>query len=64
MKGEFEIGTQHHIHLETQSCIVRPIEDGQYEVECATQNLKGIQMVVANALDIRNNDIDIKVNVV
>ena len=26
--GEFQIGSQYHFHLETQTCIVKPEEDG------------------------------------
>ena len=28
VSGEFQIGSQYHFHLETQTCIVTPEEDG------------------------------------
>ena len=35
--GQFEVGGQYHFHLETQTCLVRPEEDG-LEILCATQH--------------------------
>jgi len=29
IEGEFEIGSQYHFHMETQSCLVTPSENGQ-----------------------------------
>lgn len=63
ISGEFEIGAQHHFHLETQSCIVRPLEDNQYQIDCATQWIAGVQSVVARALDIQHNALDIRVSI-
>ena len=61
--GEFEIdGTQAHFHLETHTCRVRPIEDGQLEVAASTQYVAKVQVVIAKALGISENAIDMKVN--
>ena len=62
ISGEFEIGAQHHFHLETQTCIVRPLEDGEYEIDCATQWIAGIQIVVARALNVQHNALDVRVS--
>jgi len=32
VQGEFEIGSQYHFHMETQSCIVKPTENGQVKL--------------------------------
>jgi xanthine dehydrogenase molybdopterin-binding subunit B len=32
VSGEFEIGSQYHFHMETQSVIVRPVEDFQVKI--------------------------------
>jgi xanthine dehydrogenase molybdopterin-binding subunit B len=61
VEGEFEIGSQYHFHLEPQTCIVRPIEDGQYQVLSSTQHVYKVQAAVARALDISENAIDCKV---
>jgi xanthine dehydrogenase/oxidase len=57
VQGEFEMGSQYHFHMETQSCIVRPIENGEYEVIVSTQWVDGVTQVVASVLGIKNNRI-------
>lgn len=59
MQGEFEVGSQYHFHMETQSCIVRPVENGGYEVRSATQWLGSVQDTVAKALGVDNNKVDV-----
>ncbi len=61
VSGEFEIGTQHHFHLETHTTLVRPIEDGQYEIYCATQWISQAQKTIAKALGIPLHNLDMKV---
>ncbi|TRY76734.1 hypothetical protein TCAL_11871 [Tigriopus californicus] len=61
VQGEFEIGSQYHFHMETQSCIVRPIEEGQFEVFSATQHMDGVQKSIAMALGINMNKINVSV---
>ena len=40
--GEFEIGSQYHFHLETQTCIVTPEEDGVRAIS-TTQYMDAVQ---------------------
>ena len=40
VSGEFEIGSQYHFHMETQSVIVRPVEDFQVKkLVCLTDKI-------------------------
>ncbi len=61
VKGEFEIGTQHHFHLENHTTLVRPIEDGQYEVHSATQWMNMTQKLLSKTLGIPLHMFDMKV---
>ena len=61
VSGEFEIGSQYHFHMETQSCIVTPKEDGQFEVFSATQWMDNVQHTISGALGIPDNKIDVQV---
>ena len=58
--GEFEIGSQYHFHLETQTCIVTPEEDG-FRVISTTQYMDAVQKIVAGALGIKESDVNISV---
>ena len=60
VQGEFEIGSQYHFHLEPHSCLVRPLEDGQYEVISATQTVYKVQATVAKALAMPENAFDLR----
>ena len=62
VQGEFEIGSQYHFHLEPHSCLVRPLEDGQYEVISATQTVYKVQATVAKALAMPENAFDLRYN--
>eukprot|EP00095_Tigriopus_kingsejongensis_P005797 maker-scaffold88_size394946-snap-gene-2.26 protein:Tk05797 transcript:maker-scaffold88_size394946-snap-gene-2.26-mRNA-1 annotation:"hypothetical protein DAPPUDRAFT_313254" len=59
--GKFEIGSQYHFHLETQTCAVRPIEEGQFEVYSSTQWISVTQSAIAKALGVSLNALDMKV---
>lgn len=48
--------------METQSCIVRPKEDGQFEVRSATQWMDKVQQTVSGVLGIPDNKIDVSVS--
>ena len=37
VSGALEVGSQYHFQMETQSCLIWPIENGQFEVRCPTQ---------------------------
>lgn len=54
IKGEFITRGQYHGHLENQTCLCFPREDG-VDVYSSTQSLDNIQAVVASALGIQNN---------
>ena len=60
VKGEFEIGSQYHFHLETQTCIVTPEEDG-VRVTSTTQYMDAVQKIVAGALGIKESDVNLTV---
>ena len=59
--GELEIGSQYHFHMETQSCVVSPDEDGQYLVQSASQWQTIVQESVSHTLGVDLNKIDTKV---
>ncbi len=60
VRGEFEIGSQHHLHIETHTTLVRPMEDGMYEVHCATQWINMTQELIAKALAVPINMFEMK----
>ncbi|XP_035716520.1 indole-3-acetaldehyde oxidase [Folsomia candida] len=58
IKGEFRVGSQYHMSMETQSCICVPREDGM-DVFCATQYPDLVQSVVASAIGVPNHFINL-----
>ena len=58
--GEFQIGSQYHFHLETQTCVVTPEEDG-VRVVSSTQYMDAVQRTVAATLGIKESDVNISV---
>ena len=54
VQGRFKMGSQYHFHMETQTCIVSPMEDG-FDVAVASQGVNMIQNIVAMALNIPVN---------
>ncbi|CAB3359533.1 Hypothetical predicted protein [Cloeon dipterum] len=58
--GTFEIGSQYHMHMETQTCLVVPTEDG-LDVYSATQWMDHVQQVIAEFLNIKESSINITV---
>ena len=60
VKGRFEVGSQYHYHIEPQTCVCIPIEDG-LNVFSATQYIDATQMAVADALKLPNNAINMEV---
>lgn len=50
LSGVFECGGQEHFYLESQACVVYPLEDGQVEVHSSSQHPSETQHVVAEAL--------------
>ena len=61
VSGQFETGRQYHFHMETQSCIVRPIENGEFDVFSTTQNMNSVQFAVSKALAVPKNKINLSV---
>ena len=60
IKGHMEQGLQYHYTMETQSCVVVPIEDG-LNVYSSTQWMDNVQVAIADALNIPNNLINMQV---
>ena len=60
IKGHMEQGLQYHYTMETQSCVVVPIEDG-LDVYSSTQWMDIGQMAIADALNIPNSLINMQV---
>lgn len=54
IKGEFRIGAQYHMSMETQTCICIPREDG-IDVYAATQFTNGVQGAISAVLGIPSN---------
>lgn len=61
VEGEIEVGSQYHFYMENQACLVRPVEDGQYEIFSTCQWMHLVQILVAGALNIQRNKVDLKV---
>ncbi|CAG7720323.1 unnamed protein product [Allacma fusca] len=60
IKGELNIGGQAHFHMENHVALVIPQDDGLM-VYSSTQWIDQTQMMIAKALNIPNNSIEIKV---
>lgn len=60
IKGMFDFRSQYHFHMETQTCICRPAEDG-IDVFSATQFMDYTQAAIADCLNIPENKVNIKV---
>ena len=58
--GEVQFGSQYHFHIETQTCVVTPEEDG-VRVISTTQYMDVVQKTVAGVLDIKESDVNITV---
>ena len=60
IEGRFRMGSQYHFHMETQTCIVTPMEDG-FDLEIASQDVNNTQHTVAAALATSANSINVTV---
>ncbi|XP_028411467.1 xanthine dehydrogenase/oxidase-like [Dendronephthya gigantea] len=56
--GEISLGTQHHIHMETHTCLCIPSEE-EMKVYAATQSTKTTQMSIAQVLNIPVNSVSV-----
>ena len=54
VEGRFKNGAQYHFYMETQVCVVTPVEDG-YDVELASQDIQNTQTTVAAVLNLPDN---------
>ena len=60
IEGRFRMGSQYHFHMETQTCIVSPVEDG-FDVDIAGQDVKIPQRQVAAVLNIPDNSVNVTI---
>ena len=60
ISGHLELGGQYHFHLETQTCIAVPTEDG-LDVFSSTQWIEPTQVAIAECLKMPNNYINMTV---
>ena len=51
VEGEFEIGNQYHVYMETLTSVCYPTEDG-IEVYCTSQDITAVQTAVASSLNL------------
>lgn len=61
IEGELELGSQYHFYMETLSAVCRPKEDKQIQLWATTQWMDFTQNLVAAALNIPKNHIDMEV---
>ena len=54
IQGRFRNGAQYHFYMETQVCVVTPVEDG-FDVELASQDIQNTQTTVAAVLNLPDN---------
>lgn len=57
LSGFFECGGQEHFYMESQACVVYPLEDGQMEVHSSSQHPSETQHVVAEALGLSLHEV-------
>merc|ERR1711971_1359831 len=60
VQGRFRMGAQYHFHMETQTAIVTPVEDG-FDVAVASQDITQIQAAVAMAMAVPANSVNVTV---
>ncbi|KAI6200324.1 Ferredoxin [Aphelenchoides besseyi] len=61
VQGQLRIGGQEHFYLETNNCIVVPIECDEFDVISSTQSVADVQVEVSHALGIPRHKINVKV---
>ena len=60
-EGELSIGSQYHNYMETHTHVIRPIENGEFEVYPATQMPHTIHVFLSQVLSIPSHKFDVKV---
>ncbi|XP_072940393.1 xanthine dehydrogenase-like [Epargyreus clarus] len=58
IRGELELNSQYHYHMETQTCVVKPTEDG-IDVYSSTQWPNLVNIAVAHCLNIPVNSVNV-----
>lgn len=58
--GHFEMGSQYHYTMETQTCVCVPSDDGM-NIYSAAQWIDGVQLAVSNVLNVPQNKLNIEV---
>ena len=61
VEGEFEVTSQYHFYMETQTMLIRPSEKGQLDVFASTQHMETVQRLISQALNKAENLINIQV---
>ena len=61
-EGDLHIGSQYHNYMETHTHVVRPIENGEFEVYPATQMHHSIHVFLSKVLGIPSHKFDVKVS--
>ncbi len=61
VEGQLELGSQYHFYMETLTALCRPKEDKQIQLWASTQWMDFTQNLVASALGISVNSIDMNV---
>ena len=59
IKGSFDIGSQYHYTMETQSCVCVPVEDGM-DVYPASQWMDLVQRAICQVLNVPENRCSVK----
>ncbi|OHS96541.1 aldehyde oxidase and xanthine dehydrogenase [Tritrichomonas foetus] len=62
IEGEMEMGGQEQLYLETQNCIVEPLEDKKLRIYSSTQAPTTSQVQAARATGVDMKDIDVEVH--
>ena len=60
-EGEVQIGSQYHNYMETHTHVVRPIENGEFEIYPATQMAHSIHVFLSRVMNLPTNKFDVKV---
>ena len=61
-EGEIDIGSQYHYYMETQSVVVKPIENGEFDVFASTQFMWVVNDALARILKLPHNKFNIYVS--
>ena len=60
ISGQVECGSQYHYHIETQTAVVIPQEEG-FKVHSSTQWVDRVQAAIAIVLDVPVSSVDVSV---